>query len=63
MIVYKTTKQLFSTRLEAKRYFGTANFHRLMRRHHEDFVFTDNDTLFANNEYIYTNSKQDKPTK
>ena len=62
MIIYKPTKQTFQTRLEAKLHFGSANFHRLIRKHHSDFFFTNNQTLFANNEYVYTNTQQNQPT-
>ena len=62
MIIYKPTKQIFQTRLEAKLYFGSANFHRLIRKHHSDFLFTNNQTPFANNEYVYTNPQQNQPT-
>lgn len=61
MIVYRPTKQIFHSRLEAKLHFGTANYHRLIRKHHEDFLFINDDTLFANNEYVYKNSQQNKP--
>ena len=60
MIIHKPTKQIFKTRLEAKLYFGSANFHRLIRKHHSDFLFTNDNTLFANNEYVYTNSQQNQ---
>ena len=62
MIVYKPTKRIFQNRLEAKLYFGSANYHRLVRKHHEDFLFTNDFTQFANNECIYTNTKQNQPT-
>lgn len=62
MIIYKPTNQAFQTRLEAKLHFGSANFHRLIRKHHSDFLFTNNKTLFANNECIYTNPQQNQST-
>ena len=61
MIIYKPTKQIFQNRLEAKLYFGSANFHRLIRKQHLDFIFTNNQTPFANNEYVYTNTQQNQP--
>lgn len=62
MIIYLPTKQIFQNRLEAKQYFGSANYHRLVRQHHSDFLFTNDTTLFANNEYVYSNSQQNQPT-
>ena len=61
MIIHKPTKQVFKNRLEAKLFFGSANFHRLIRKHHSDFLFTENQTPFANNEYLYTNTEPNKP--
>ena len=60
MIIYLPTRQTFKNRLEAKRHFGSANYHRLVRQHHEDFLFTNGNTLFANNEYVYPNSQQNQ---
>lgn len=62
MIIHKPSKLVFQNRLEAKLHFGSANYHRLMRNHHSDFLFTNDTTLFANNEYIYTNPQQNQPT-
>jgi len=47
MIIYKPTNQTFKNRLEARLYFGSGLFNRLVK-HTSDFEFV-NDSTFASN--------------
>lgn len=47
MIIYKPTNTVFKNRLEARLYFGSGRFNRLVK-HTSDFLFI-NDSTFATN--------------
>ena len=47
MIIYKPTNTVFKNRLEARKYFGSGLFNRLVK-HTSDFLFI-NDSTFATN--------------
>ena len=47
MIIYKPTQMVFKDRLEARRYFGSGLYNRLVK-HTSDFLFI-NDSTFATN--------------
>lgn len=53
MIIYKPTGQMFQNRKEAKIYFGTGLFNRLMK-HTEDFEFTNSSAIYE----VHQNSKK-----
>jgi hypothetical protein len=55
MIIYKPTGQAFKDRKEAKIYFGTGLYNRLVK-FTDDFVFT-NESTSATNE-VYKNTEE-----
>lgn len=58
MIIYKPTNQTFENRLEARKFFGSGLYNRLVK-HTTDFIFTTDSTFATNgNETIYTDTKK-----
>lgn len=55
MIIYKPTNLTFKNRLEAKLYFGSGLFNRLVK-HTSDFLFIDDSTFASNGNTVYKNS-------
>ena len=55
MIVYKPIHKAFRNRLEAKTALGSGKFNRLFKNKPDDFILTDNNNLFTNYEFFYTN--------
>jgi hypothetical protein len=50
MIIYKPTGQIFETRKQAKKYFGTT-FYSKLERDKTDIIFTNNIQLATNELY------------
>lgn len=57
MIIYKPTKKVFKNRLEARQYFGSSIYNRLVK-HTSDFVFINDSTFATNGNTICKNSKK-----
>lgn len=57
MIIYKPTNQTFKNRLEARRYFGSGKFNRLVK-HTSDFLFINDSTFATNGNTVDTNTQK-----
>jgi hypothetical protein len=57
MIVYKPTQMVFKNRLEARKYFGSGLFNRLVK-HTSDFLFINDSTFATNGNTMDTNTQK-----
>ena len=57
MIVYKPTQMVFKNRLEARKYFGSGLFNRLVK-HTSDFLFINDSTFATNGNTVDTNTQK-----
>lgn len=57
MIVYKPTNTVFKNRLEARKYFGSGLFNRLVK-HTTDFLFLNDSTFATNGNTVDTNTQK-----
>lgn len=57
MIFHKPTQLYFKNRLEARRYFGSGLFNRLIK-HTSDFIFINNSTFATNGNTVYSDTKE-----
>ena len=55
-MLYKTTNQLFSNRLEAKLKLGHSKFNKIMKHSPDDLVFIKKESL-ASDEQIYSSTQ------
>ena len=57
MIFHIPTQKYFKNRLEARKYFGSGLFNRLVK-HTTDFIFTNDSTFATNGNTVYTNPQK-----
>lgn len=57
MIIYKPTNKVFKNRLEARKYFGSGLFNRLVK-HTSDFLFINDSTFATNGNTVDTNTQK-----
>ena len=57
MIIYKPTNRVFKNRLEARLYFGSGLFNRLVK-HTSDFLFINDSTFATNGNTVDTNTQK-----
>jgi len=57
MIIYKPTQMVFKNRLEARKYFGSGLFNRLVK-HTSDFLFINDSTFATNGNTVDTNTQK-----
>jgi hypothetical protein len=57
MIIYKPTNKVFKNRLEARLYFGSGRFNRLVK-HTSDFLFINDSTFATNGNTMDTNTQK-----
>ena len=57
MIIYKPTKMVFKDRLEARKYFGSGLYNRLVK-HTSDFLFINDSTFATNGNTVDTNTQK-----
>ena len=57
MIIYKPTQMVFKDRLEARRYFGSGLYNRLVK-HTSDFLFINDSTFATNGNTMDTNTQK-----
>ena len=57
MIIYKPTQMVFKNRLEARKYFGSGLFNRLVK-HTSDFIFINDSTFATNGNTVDTNTQK-----
>ena len=55
MIIYKPTNKVFKNRLEARLYFGSGLYNRLIK-HTSDFLFINDSTFATNGNTMDTNT-------
>lgn len=55
MIIYKPTNTVFKNRLEARLYFGSGLYNRLIK-HTSDFLFINDSTFATNGNTMDTNT-------
>ena len=57
MIIYKPTQMVFKDRLEARKYFGSGLYNRLVK-HTSDFLFINDSTFATNGNTVDTNTQK-----
>ena len=57
MIIYKPTNKVFQNRLEARLYFGSGLYNRLVK-HTSDFLFVNDSTFATNGNTMVTNPQK-----
>ena len=57
MIFHIPTQKYFKNRLEARKYFGSGLFNRLVK-HTSDFIFTNDSTFATNGNTVYTDTQK-----
>lgn len=57
MIYHIPTQKVFKNRLEARKYFGSGLFNRLVK-HTTDFIFTNDSTFATNGNTVYTDTQK-----
>ena len=57
MIIYKPTNKVFKNRLEARLYFGSGLYNRLVK-HTSDFIFINDSTFATNGNTMDTNTQK-----
>jgi hypothetical protein len=57
MIIYKPTNKVFKNRLEARLYFGSGLYNRLIK-HTSDFLFINDSTFATNGNTMDTNTQK-----
>ena len=57
MILYKPKQLVFKNRLEARKYFGSGFFNRLVK-HTSDFLFINDSTFATNGNTVDTNTQK-----
>ena len=57
MIIYKPMQLVFKDRLEARRYFGSGLYNRLVK-HTSDFIFINDSTFATNGNTVDTNTQK-----
>ena len=57
MIIYKPTNTVFKNRLEARKYFGSGLFNRLVK-HTSDFLFINDSTFATNGNTVDTDTQK-----
>jgi hypothetical protein len=57
MIIYKPMQLVFKDRLEARRYFGSGLYNRLVK-HTSDFIFINDSTFATNGNTMDTNTQK-----